>query len=134
MKMVLPAVGLFVLAGCVEPDYGYVRPDYYYVPSGGYYDGGYYDDYGGGYYGDCMDCGSLSIGIGYGYPGYGYGYGYPYHHGYYDRWHGDYNRGGHDWRGRWHQSGGHDGDHHASGRRWRHPSSGGQQGGSPAVR
>lgn len=127
--MVLPMAGLLVLAGCVAPDYDYVRPGYY-VPDGGYYDS-YYDD---GYYGGCVDCGSVSIGIGYGYPGYGYdgyGYGYPYR-GYHDYrgygYHGRGGRGGRDRDDHWHHPDRH--GHRAPDRYRRHTSSGQQ--GEPA--
>jgi len=130
MKIMLLAAALLFLGGCVMPP-EYVRSDagYYAAPTGyyaesdydnGYYDGsGYYDD--GGYYGgygegydegDCVNCGSLSIGVGYGYPSYGYG-GYGY---------GGYGYGGYGYgRGRYPHSGGHhDHGHGEHGGHWSH--------------
>jgi hypothetical protein len=129
MKIFLPALGLLLLAGCVAPDYDYVRSDYY-SPSGGYYDGGYYEGGyydGAGYYGGCLNCGSVSIGVGYGYPGYGYGgYGYPYHHGHHDHDdHGDH--GDHDWDDHHHSTGGHDRAQQAPVTHRQHTSSDGQR-------
>ncbi|HET6913945.1 MAG TPA: hypothetical protein VFH71_11480 [Rhodanobacteraceae bacterium] len=127
MKIALLAAGLLLLGGCVMPP-DYVRTEGYY-PAGydqGYYgDGGYYGDDDPGYYGGCVNCGSVSVGIGYGYPGYGYGYGgygygyggygyggYPYS-GYYRHDHDDHDghwdHGGADHGDRNHWTGGHDG-------------------------
>lgn len=80
-KLLLPAIAIGLLGGCVSSGYQYDSAGYYYgQPSTSYrYSDGYYDGYSRypgypGYYG------GLSYGIGAGYPGYGYGR-YPY--GYY---------------------------------------------------
>jgi hypothetical protein len=100
---VLIGVAVLALAGCVYPDYSYVRGGY----TGGYYTGNayYYDDaypppyyYGGGY-GCCGWYGpSVNIGVGY------YGGGY-YHRGY----RGYHGRGSSD---HYRQGGRHGGDSH----------------------
>jgi hypothetical protein len=98
MKLLLLAVSLVALGGCVAPGYEYVQPDYagaggYY--SGGYSAGGYYPDY----YGGCCNAAGVSIGYGYGYPGYYAGGNYPY--GYY---------GSYGYYGYYPHGGGRDGD------------------------
>jgi hypothetical protein len=71
---ILIGIAILALAGCVYPDYSYVRGDGggYYSGDAYYYDGGYapayYYDGGYGYYGPSVD-----IGLGY--------YGGGYHHG-----------------------------------------------------
>ena len=114
---VLIGIAVLALAGCVYPDYGYVRGDYgsgYYTGNAYYYDGGYaapayyYGGYGG--YGCCGWYGpSVNVGIGY-YGGGYYRHGYRgyYGHGWSGRaWH------GRDSRGSWHGgSHGSDGRHH----------------------
>lgn len=74
-KLLLPALAIGLLGGCVTSGYQYDRAGYYYgQPSATYrYDDGYYDSryrypayYGGGYYG-----GDYRY-PGYQYPGYGY--------------------------------------------------------------
>lgn len=122
---VISVLATVVLAGCVYPDYSYVRGSY----GGGYYSGQGY--YGGGYY----------SGQGY-YGGYGYAPAYP---GYYDGGYGpsvgigigyyggDYGRGyyghrdpdDHSWRdngshGGWRGNDSHGRDSHRDGTRHHH--------------
>lgn len=87
-KLLLPALAIGLLGGCVTSGYQYDRDGYYYgQPSTNYrYSDGYYDGryrYPGSYPGSYPGYyGNFSYSRGYRYPGYGYGYG-GYPNGYY---------------------------------------------------